>query len=70
MVWAARSELARTDEDVLARRTRALFLNARAATPKAPEVANLLAREFDWDGSRKAQEVAAFRALSTNHILH
>ena len=36
VVWAAREEMARTVEDVLARRTRALFLNARAAIEMAP----------------------------------
>ncbi len=29
VVWAVRAEMAQTVEDVLARRTRALFLNAR-----------------------------------------
>ena len=43
VIWAARHELARTVEDVLARRTRALFLNARAAIAMAPRVASLLA---------------------------
>jgi glycerol-3-phosphate dehydrogenase len=36
VVWAARQEMARTVEDVLARRTRALFLNAKAAIRMAP----------------------------------
>jgi glycerol-3-phosphate dehydrogenase len=36
VVWAARFEMARTVEDVLARRTRALFLEARAAMEMAP----------------------------------
>ena len=39
VVWAARYEMARTVEDVLARRTRALFLDARAAMEAAPVVA-------------------------------
>ena len=39
-----RAEMARTVEDVLARRTRALFLNATAAAEMAPRVAELLAR--------------------------
>ena len=43
VVWAA-VEMARMVEDVLARRTRALFLNARAAIDMAPETARLLAR--------------------------
>ena len=43
VVWATRHEMARTVEDVLARRTRALFLNARAAIAMAPGVARLMA---------------------------
>jgi glycerol-3-phosphate dehydrogenase len=46
VVWAVREEMARSIEDVLARRTRALFLNARAAIAMAPEVARLLADEL------------------------
>ena len=53
--------MARTVEDVLARRTRALFLNARAAEAMAPEVARLMAGELGWDTSRQAAEVTAFR---------
>ena len=70
MVWAARFEMARKVEDVLARRTRALFLNARAAIEMAPAVADLMARELSWNGARIAQEVAAFRSLAANYILH
>ena len=51
-MWAARHEMARTVEDVLARRTRALFLNARAAAAMAPEVARLMAGELGWDAAR------------------
>ena len=36
VIWAARHEMARTVEDVLARRTRVLFLDARAAVAMAP----------------------------------
>jgi len=39
-----RDEMAWTLEDVLARRTRALFLNARAAIEMAPRAADFLAR--------------------------
>jgi glycerol-3-phosphate dehydrogenase len=56
--------MARTVEDVLARRTRALFLNSRAAEAMAPEVARLMAGELGWDGSRQAAETAAFLALA------
>jgi glycerol-3-phosphate dehydrogenase len=64
VVWAVRHEMARTVEDVLARRTRALFLNSRAAEAMAPEVARLMAGELGWDGSRQAAETAAFLALA------
>ena len=68
VVWAARCEMARTVEDVLARRTRALFLNARAAD-MAPEVARLMAGELGWDASREAAEVTAFSALAKGYQL-
>ncbi|MGC8642754.1 MAG: glycerol-3-phosphate dehydrogenase/oxidase, partial [Isosphaeraceae bacterium] len=45
VVWGARHEAARTVEDVLCRRTRTLFLDARAAMEIAPRVAELLAAE-------------------------
>ena len=70
VVWAVRHEMARTVEDVLARRTRALFLNARAAAAMAPEVARLMAGELGWDGSRRAAETAAFSTLSDGYQIH
>lgn len=60
VVWAARAEMARTVEDVLARRTRALFLNARAALEMAPRVAELLARELGRDGAWATSQVGSF----------
>ena len=62
-MWAARFEMARTVEDVLARRTRALFLNARAALAMAPRVAELLARELGRDSKWQAEQVRAFGEL-------
>ncbi len=67
VVWAVRHEMARTVEDVLARRTRALFLNARAAEAMAPEVARLMAGELGWDESRQAAETAAFSTLARGY---
>jgi glycerol-3-phosphate dehydrogenase len=51
IVWAVRSEMAETIEDVLARRTRALFLNARAAMEIAPQVAEIMAEESNKDSA-------------------
>ena len=67
VVWAVRHEMARTVEDVLARRTRALFLNARAAEAMAPDVARLMAGELGWDASRQAAEAAAFFVLAKGY---
>jgi len=68
VVWAARYEMARTVEDVLARRTRALFLNARAAIAMAPHVAKLLATELDCDSAWEAAQVAAFRQVAAGYL--
>ena len=68
VIWAARHEMARTVEDVLARRTRALFLNARAAIEAAPTVAALLATELQKDTSWQEQQIAAFTALAAGYV--
>jgi glycerol-3-phosphate dehydrogenase len=67
VVWAVRREMARTVEDVLARRTRALFLNAKAAMRMAPHVAGLMARELDRDGAWQAQQVESFGEVAKNY---
>jgi glycerol-3-phosphate dehydrogenase len=69
VVWAARMEMARSVEDVLARRTRALFLNARAAVAMAEPVARLLAAELGRDGTWAAAQVAEFRALAKQYMV-
>ena len=70
VIWAARHEMARTVEDMLARRTRALFLNARAALAMAPTVADLMASELGWDDSTRTKQLAAFRDVASNYMLH
>jgi glycerol-3-phosphate dehydrogenase len=68
VVWSARAEMARTVEDVLARRTRALVLNAAAARAAAPLVAALLAREFGRDAAWAAAQVRSFRELADRSL--
>lgn len=70
VIWAVRHEMARTVEDVLARRTRALFLNARAALAMAPAVAGLMAAERSWDEATRTKQLAAFREVASNYVLH
>ncbi len=68
VIWAARQEMAQTVEDVLARRTRALFLNARAAIEMAPRVAELLAAELNYDSAWEANQTAAFRETARAYL--
>jgi glycerol-3-phosphate dehydrogenase len=69
VIWAVRHEMARTIEDVLARRTRVLFLNARAALEMAQTVADLMAGELRWDVAEKAKQLAIFRDVAQNYVL-
>ncbi len=70
VVWAVREEMARTVDDVLARRTRALFLNARAARQMAPAVARIMARELGRDEAWQAAQLRAFETISAHYVLH
>jgi len=69
VIWATRQEMARTLEDVLARRTRALFLNAKAAIEMAPRVAQLMASELGWNDGAKQRELECFQELARNYVL-
>lgn len=64
---AVHESFALTVEDVLARRSRALFLDAALATAAAPAVARTLAREFGWSPARETAEVACFVALAARY---
>jgi glycerol-3-phosphate dehydrogenase len=69
VIWAVRHEMARTVEDVLARRTRALFLNARAALAIAPRIAALMAAELGHDSSWQARQVDAFANTAKSYLV-
>ncbi len=69
VVWAVRAEMARTVEDVLARRVRLLFLDAKAASESAEIVANLMAEELGYDSSWKNEQLTAFRSLARQYLL-
>jgi glycerol-3-phosphate dehydrogenase len=67
VVWAARYEMARTVEDVLARRVRMLFIDSAAALSAAPKVAALLATEFGKDAAWQADQIAKFENLVASY---
>lgn len=69
VVWGARNEMARTIEDALARRTRALLLDARASIEAAPRTAELLAEELGRDAAWRKAQVREFTALAKKYVL-
>jgi glycerol-3-phosphate dehydrogenase len=69
VVWAVRHEMARSVEDVLARRTRALILDTRASMEMAPAVADLMAEELKRDADWARGQVRDFRTLAEKLLL-
>jgi glycerol-3-phosphate dehydrogenase len=69
VVYAARLEMVRTLEDVLARRTRSLQLDARASIEAAPKVAGILAREMGRDAKWVEQQIVAYETLARGYLL-
>lgn len=70
VVWAVREEMAEQVEDVLARRVRILFLDARAAIRMAPRVAGWMAVELEKDQNWEKQQVEVFTRLATGYLLN
>ena len=64
-----REEMALTVNDFLARRTRALFLNARAAIAMAPVVAELMMKELKKDEIWEQEQITSFTELAGNYVL-
>jgi glycerol-3-phosphate dehydrogenase len=69
VIFAIRHELAETVEDVLARRTRILFLNARVAKELASNVVRLLAKELGKDEEWVEKQIQAFHELTKQYII-
>ena len=69
VVWAAREEMARTVDDVISRRTRALFLNARAAQRMIEPVATLLAGELGRDEAWRRSQIHSASALAAKYLV-
>ncbi|MEO9021962.1 MAG: glycerol-3-phosphate dehydrogenase/oxidase, partial [Ginsengibacter sp.] len=69
IVWAVRNEMARTVEDVLARRTRVLFLHAQEAINLAPEIAEIMQLELGRDNNWKMEQVESFTKLAKGYML-
>ncbi len=68
VILATRNEMAQTAEDILARRTRLLFLDARAAMQTASRVIQLMATEMNKDEQWITEQTASFDALAKNYL--
>ncbi|MBK5721898.1 glycerol-3-phosphate dehydrogenase/oxidase [Dysgonomonas sp. Marseille-P4677] len=69
IIWAVREEMAITVEDVLSRRLRATFLDARAAIDIAPKVASIMAKETGKDSEWEKEQVKEFIELAQHYLL-
>ena len=67
VVWAVRHEMARTVEDVLSRRTRALLLDARASVAAAPAVARLMAAELQHGPAWIEAQLKSYQTLAQGY---
>lgn len=67
VIWAVRCEMARTVEDFLSRRSRALLLDARASSEAAPGVAGLMAAELGKDQMWEKDQVERFQKLARGY---
>jgi glycerol-3-phosphate dehydrogenase len=68
--WSIQNEMARTIEDILARRIRLLFLDARAASEVAPKVAIILGNELNKDEDWVNNQIKEFNVLVKNYLLN
>ncbi|WP_193210518.1 glycerol-3-phosphate dehydrogenase/oxidase [Luteolibacter marinus] len=66
--WHARQEMARSVEDVLARRSRCLLLDARASIEAAPAVAAILREELFRDAAWEEQQVKDYAGLARGYV--
>ncbi len=69
IVWGVREEMARTVEDCLARRTRAIQLDARETILIAPRVAEIMAEELGYNKNWELKQVKDFTSLARQCIL-
>lgn len=70
VIWAVREEQAQTVEDVLARRVRLLFLDAKAAIQVARQVATIMAKEMNKSEEWVEQQVDEFTSLAKGYLLN
>ena len=69
IIWAVEHEMARTLEDILSRRTRALLLNAKESCRIAPQVAAIMSKALGKSNTWEEEQVKLFNQVAQNYIL-
>ncbi|MCX6333541.1 MAG: glycerol-3-phosphate dehydrogenase/oxidase [Bacteroidia bacterium] len=69
VVWAVRKEMARTVDDVLARRVRALYLDTRASIEMAPRVAAIMAEELNKDRNWEKRQIEEYTEMAKAYVI-
>ena len=66
--WCVKNEMALQVEDVLARRSRMLFVNAHAAIASSEKTARLMASILNRDEQWVQQQMIAFEELAKGYL--
>jgi glycerol-3-phosphate dehydrogenase len=69
IAWAVQKEMACTIDDVLARRVRALYMDAKASVEMAPSVASIMAQELNKNKEWEEEQVREYTSLAKNYYL-
>lgn len=69
VIWAVQKEMARSVEDFLSRRCRAIQLDAKESIRIAPAVAKIMAGELAYDSHWEKDQIAAFTSLARTYLL-
>lgn len=69
IIYAVRDEMARKIEDILARRTRILLLDAKVAMAVSREVAEIMAKEMGKDSMWIDEQVLEFEKIAENYLV-
>jgi glycerol-3-phosphate dehydrogenase len=68
IIWTVRDEMCMQVEDFLARRTRALLLDAKASMECAPVVAEIMAKEMQKDILWVQEQITSFNSIAKNYL--
>lgn len=68
IIWICRNEMPLKLEDILARRTRALFLDTKISSKIAPEIAGIMAKELNFTKEWAENQIKEYNQLILNYL--